>query len=321
MSRESIEEKDVIVLGQESFYRWETPYQDGTKDEVDAGTGLRVLQVNSLPSLIQAVGYLKYTLNSEGCDVYYRGQNKLYSTPGIARGKYLFQASALRGVQTDDAAKKSFDRVATKVEILKKMIPPKSLPATCADFQHKDDVLEGLLQQYGFDTAWLDVVDNLWVALWFACFENDKAIRSDSTGRPENARAYYHMVLRECVPEEYAYIILLKSQRSGYALTDSFPLTKTLDLRCELPSIFIRPHVQHGLLLKPSEKSKYNMADLICGIIRINLKDAIKWMGEGRILTAESMVPPPNYDFGFRCLLDAEEICAECKPLKFPIYC
>jgi hypothetical protein len=28
---------------------------------------------------------------------------------------------------------------------------------------------EPLLQHYGLATTWIDLVDNIWVALWFAC--------------------------------------------------------------------------------------------------------------------------------------------------------
>ncbi|WP_420914265.1 FRG domain-containing protein [Comamonas aquatica] len=27
------------------------------------------------------------------------------------------------------------------------------------------------MQHYGLNTTWIDIVDNIWVALWFACHE------------------------------------------------------------------------------------------------------------------------------------------------------
>ena len=90
-------------------------------------------------------------------------------------------------------------------------------------------------------------------------------------------------------------------------------------IRKEIPSHFIRPHVQHGMLIR--SKSFINMESLIQGIIRIDLNDALEWLGEGRILLPESIFPPPNYDSGFSWLLENEwKIMNACKSC-FPIYC
>ena len=75
-------------------------------------------------------------------------------------------------------------------------------------------------------------------------------------------------------------------------------MTEILDLRVSLPSFFIRPHIQHGLLIRCRAKSGEiapNMFQLIRGIVRMDLCNALEWLGEGRILTQEYMMPPPNY--------------------------
>ena len=43
------------------FHGWKSPCNDGSACEYDKTTGLEVLQINSIQSLIQALGYLKFT--------------------------------------------------------------------------------------------------------------------------------------------------------------------------------------------------------------------------------------------------------------------
>ncbi len=57
---------------------------------------------------------------------------------------------------------------------------------------------------------------------------------------------------------------------------------------------------------------------LINGIIRIQLEDALQWLGNERILLPESIMSPPNYDSGFRQLLNSEKVNGK---LRYPIYC
>ena len=73
--------------------------------------------------------------------------------------------------------------------------------------------------------------------------------------------------------------------------------------------------------MRLKNREQYNMASLIRGIIRIDLEDALNWLGEGRILTTESMVPPPNYDAGYKLLLSSEAYNSEDPLIRFPIYC
>ena len=289
------------------FENWSPQIPDGSFPAYDERTGLPVLQVNTLAAFIQAMGYLKFKLRDE-CNVVYRGQTKLYFDKKDASGLYYFRPTALREVQKPSAMGNAIKALQKQVAIVRRANPMFQELTT-----YPDKVIEALLQQYGYGTTWFDAVDNIWVALWFACHRSDYTVKIDTDG---GSRSFIHMVRRiprdEDDSERFAYIILLKAKNGG----DS----ELVDLRCEIPSQFIRPHIQHGLLVRTKSRSNPNMFSLIKGIIRIRLEKALEWLGTGRILLPEMMMPPPNYDSGFKQLLESEHKMGEDKIL-FPIYC
>ena len=70
---------------------------------------------------------------------------------------------------------------------------------------------------------------------------------------------------------------------------------------------FLRPHAQHGLLAKAkigADNHSVDYRDMIAGILRVNMTDAIKWLGDGGLLTPHVLFPSPVYDFGYRDLLN-----------------
>lgn len=66
---------------------------------------------------------------------------------------------------------------------------------------------EPLLQHYGLKTTWLDLVDNVWVALWFACH--------NALSNPKTPR-YLHFKRRNFFREgspSYVYILMVGTDR------------------------------------------------------------------------------------------------------------
>ena len=83
--------------------------------------------------------------------------------------------------------------------------------------------------------------------------------------------------------------------------------TSVIDLRVATPSIFLRPHCQHALLMKAKVNDTPSDIDLskhIVHIIRITVEDAFDWIGNGRLVTAENIYPSPLYDQGYGILLE-----------------
>ena len=108
----------------------------------------------------------------------------------------------------------------------------------------------------------------------------------------------------------FCYIILLRTplpssndsdtKICGCWINDE---TKLLDLRVSIPSYYLRPHAQHGLMLTRVD-DKIDYMDLVEGIIRINIADAISWLGNSQTLSMSSLFPSPCYDNGLRKLLN-----------------
>lgn len=257
---------------------------------INDSSGLEILSISDPHALIKAAGYLKFT--HSGTDkseaIYFRGERKIYGNLG---------PTLFRGISSQTTKAKRITAINSVISEFRKK---EKIFGKFGKYAH-----EPLLQHYGYSTTWIDLVDNLWVALWFACH---KARASGSNGE------YLHFERRvSTADEEYAYIILVgvdidkrHSKKPGFFHGDN---TELIDLRMAAPSIFLRPHAQHGLLFRcrgdkiqrPSDYKKQ-----IRGVIRVTLADALSWLGDGKIVGAHSLFPPAFYDDGYRILLESD---------------
>jgi FRG domain len=253
----------------------------------DDASGKTVFHVADSHALTQAAGYLKHVCGADE-NIYFRGQSRLYSTltPSLFRGKTRLKAreaavSELRGV----------------IE---------SAVANSALFNSFNSVFhEPLFQHYGLRTTWLDLVDNVWVALWFACHN---ALTDAKSPR------YLHFETRNPYKEgntSYVYILMIGANRNQTTVPGFFKglHTEMVDLRIGCPSIFVRPHAQHGVLFRSvgnliSRPPDYG--NFVRGIIRADLRQALMWLGDGNLLNTHALMPPPFYDQGYRILLDLD---------------
>ena len=178
--------------------------------------------------------------------------------------------------------------------------------------------IEGMLQHYGLKTRYLDLVDNHWVALWMG-------LNSYKTTRQLSKYAYY--VKREMPYPElinghvedkdiiYQYIILLAFPYSNYKVKNGISRCGQyviVDLRQALPATLLRPHAQHGLLVRKIQNSPnyldYDLAETIVGIIRMRIDRVAEWLGNGTLLTQENLFPSPAQDGGYDILLSREDL-------------
>jgi hypothetical protein len=83
--------------------------------------------------------------------------------------------------------------------------------------------LPALLQHYGVATTWLDCVDNLFVAIWFATHRYDPTLN-----------AYAPLAVGDA---GWIYFISTRTQSARL---------KAIDLRDVHHNLCVRPHVQHG---------------------------------------------------------------------------
>ena len=266
-----------------------------------------IYEVSSVHALNQIIGYAKFINKSFG-DVYYRGECKLHDSllPSLFRGRSNISAAAaslnglIRKIINDDRMKKQ-------------------LNLDISDENSCKLKVEGLLQHYGIKTRFVDVVDNHWVALWMGLN------RIQSYKQIQN---YYHYKERE-IPlidfiesakcnetDLFQYILLIavpgKSQRinNGIFVSDKF---YEIDLRQALPSTYIRPHAQHGLVVRKHTQGgesleDYDLASNVVGIIKIRIDRVKQWIGTGELLTQNNLFPPPAYDNGYDILLSRNDL-------------
>ena len=258
----------------------------GASYQTDAD-GRSLLHVETPHALIQAIGYLKHTVQPWE-RVLFRGQNFLY--PSLCPSLY-------RGIKSTSTQAARHGKVNQLVQ---------SFSNSAGIFQNIPEYArEPLLQHYGIKTTWLDVVDNIWVAIWFAVHG------AYSSGRHLE---FLHFEERKVTPtDKYGYILLVKvdedrklSPRKGML---SGKLTETVDLRIAVPSIFLRPHAQHGLLFRKrgiSVNRDLDYSSTVQAVIRFDLENGVAWLGRGTMHSIRSLFPPPYFDDGYRILLEFE---------------
>lgn len=240
-----------------------------------------ILDIHTPHALIQAVGYLKYARRTQG-PVLFRGQNTTYPTmkPSLYRS-----ITTERGKHSRDRQLKEYIDEAASANAFIGLFP--------------DYVREPLLQHYGIRTRWLDLVDNVWTALWFACQES---LATGPLGQ------YLHFTPSQ---SKTAYVVLLQGGAETTDANEAGLLTsnKTLiiDLRRAAPSTYLRPHAQHALLMRRTaypDAQSMDLSEFIVGIIRVEPAKAREWLGYGQLSTTRHAFPPPYYDEGYRRLLD-----------------
>lgn len=275
------------------------------------GHEVPIFDIESMHGLNQIIGHSKFNNRNYG-RVYYRGQCDLYDSlmPSLFRG-----------------CKKT--RVFEDLNrIIKSIINDKDLSRELhldkmdkKEFAASTIKVEGILQHYGLPTRYLDLVDNHWVALWIG------------NNRFEEKRwknKYCHFVQRELLFEDvastagsfpledknlYQYILLLAlqypaSNEEGISISNNHII---VDLRQALPSVFLRPHAQHGLVTRNKVSTEtsvdcYDMSSSVVCILRLRIDRVSRWLGTGLMLTQDNLFPPAGNDCGYDLLLSRNDI-------------
>lgn len=267
-----------------------------------------IFEVDSMHGLNQIIGHAKFNNRDYG-QVYYRGQCELYDTllPSLFRGRK--EASRATG-----ELRKIINLIIADKQL------SNDLKVSASMRELSESRIEGILQHYGLPTRYLDLVDNHWVALWMGNNRyEEKKIKNK----------YCHFVPRrvlfedkECgsytpsknLEEFYQYILLLAipfptSNHVGVSISDDHIL---IDLRQALPSVFLRPHAQHGLVVRKSKAGNnvdnYDMASNVVGILKLRIDKVSNWLGNGLLLTQNNLFPPASYDCGYDILLSRTDI-------------
>jgi FRG domain len=127
-------------------------------------------------------------------------------------------------------------KVQDRNALMKLIVEASPIFTQISSFSH-----EPLLQHYGLATTWIDLVDNIWVALWFACH------KAHASGK-RSQYLHFETRLPGQTPDDFAYILLIAvdSEPGGAPGLLKGKSTELVDLRVTCPSIFLRPHAQPG---------------------------------------------------------------------------
>lgn len=282
---------------------WERVWPEAGLGEYDAVSN--TFKVYSLHVLTQLIGYAKFFYRNSG-PVLFRGQSRDYGAmiPSLFRGSHSIRSVTKRqGDITKYVNKLIEQRVFIK--------------------RTESIAYEALLQHYGIKTRWLDLVDNIWIALWFAtheAFSIGSASKYIHYEINKNEYSYIYimyfgkniqkisrktksMLARLCRKED-AFNKFIQTPNHGYFETDSYQI---IDLRYMTPSLYQRPHSQHALLVRRKsfpDIAHVNYQDSIIGVLEIETELALKWLGDGALSEVHFMFPPPTYDPGYKRFLD-----------------
>lgn len=263
----------VIDMFEAELYDGESVVEKLT---LKCGQEIKIYKLDNVHDFIKFVGFGKYINNTE-YNVYLRGQTDLFDgtmKPSLYRGDRNIN-------RTFSAYNKRVNTLVDGHDSLRK---------------YSKETLEPILQHYGVKTNWLDLVDNMWIALWFACHDvRSKIIES---------REYIYFSESNA---EYAYIYLIATDAikddSGNRGVYKGQTTTVVDLRKGTPSIFLRPHAQHALMIRKMDAKSVDYTDLIVGIAKIPMNIAKKWIGSSELLAVNSLFPAPHFDDGYAFLL------------------
>lgn len=246
---------------EESTHHVTLPDRDGIQVEV--------IHCSTVEALIQEAGRFKFC--NDGL-VYFRGQRKLYE-PGVP------SASIYRDSSTCNTAIKELDRLlfhlagadaqswyefAYGPDFIEHNMVPKNKPFHDIPFHS----LEGLLQHYGLKTRWLDITDSIPHAIFFALAQYETVkMKTDNIASnydPKTKGSCCSRIMNnELVflnpspdEEDVCYIMAIsvgepRKQQSDHKGLCSCKNGLVLDVRESIPSYYLRPHMQHGLLYMP----------------------------------------------------------------------
>ena len=269
-----------------------------------SGHKVPIYEVLDCHGLNQIIGYIKL-INKEYGKVFYRGQCNLHSTMLPS----LYHKSNNVGYKNQANAKLN--------TIIKKTLADKRFMKEInlrADLDELKIIIEGMLQHYGINTRCIDAVDNHWIALWFGLnrYHSEyigKNVYSSYTNRIQNA---YQMLNRVTEELYYQYIILIavdQGKESAGVVWGQDMIT--IDLRVALPSTFLRPHAQHGIVLKRrlhDSSCDFDISNNVVGILKVRNDLASLWLGDGELVKFRNLFPSQFHDHSYRVLLEREDL-------------
>lgn len=228
--------------------------------QVDVEQGAEVLVAHSPNQLANFVAFCKARRRR----IYFRGQTRLYPT---------LQPSLFRAQGDLHARWRAYARFV------------RELPTSVTGTRYRRKNFGAVLQHYGFTTAWLDVVDDIHAAVWFALHRFSS----------EEGRHFYRRS-----DSAHAWVVLLSVPRS----------VRRQDLRESQSSRNARCHAQQGwsLAMQHDSDHRSNAAQDFSGFViaRVRIPNEPKWHLTGFMASQEFLFPSAELDSTYKHLQSAD---------------
>lgn len=218
---------------------------------------VRIIERNSLrimnPQMLAAfIGYLKFQHRNLG-RIYFRWEKKNHKNtiPSLYRGNHI----------TDKTIKIRTSAYEDLVD---------SIPELYKAYRFKREDINPLLQHYGIKTNWIDLVDNLYIAIWFSLHNN-----LSNSG--------------------FIKIFCEKNENDSLFISD---------LRNNHSSLSLRPHCQHGISATKAIKD-WNLENINFNnylVATVELPNNTLFELKGEIFTEKYMFPLKKVDNTFKLL-------------------
>lgn len=150
--------------------------------------------------------------------------------------------------------------------------------------------ISAILQHYGVRTSWIDLIDNLYVAVWFPLNERN------------TLDAFHHKYSKS--PYRAGWIHFIQARVAGQ------PALRIRDLRSDYLPLNLRPHAQHGISATRWSREHWNFGnkDLSTYIVAsVEIPNESKfWRLSGYMFQQAFFFPAPSDDHTYSVLLKNE---------------
>jgi hypothetical protein len=227
------------------------------------------LHISTPEALLDFASYIKFHLKRiRTCKVFVRGNDKfhLHLIPSLFR----FEQKDPFRLECLHVRKKAYDWVLAEIKKRHHLGTLKS----------KDNI-GPMLQHYGFYTPWLDVVDNLFVALWFSQHKMEKQNDKSWCFTPSKGKYCWLVFIADKISQEERL--------------------KLVDLRENMSSLNLRMAAQHGYSLTYNRLTKndnnsgaFEFDSFIVG--RIRYPNNTDFMISSPLMSVKNLFPSIAFD-------------------------
>jgi len=158
-------------------------------------------------------------------------------------------------------------------------------------FRFKGEIGGAILQHYGVNTPWLDLVDNIFIALWFACWKRNGDESSFTYSLQRDGFGWVYFL-------EFPYGI--PDIQNGIISDD---VARWCDLRAARTSLVLRAHVQHGIFGARNDYPSYDLNQFVVAAIKFPIKE---FANLTKSIKPNFMFPSDRYDKTYKLLHNKE---------------